>query len=113
MRRNVLHQGAPRRRRGRHRRHLPRARAAPRERVGSLGLGHGVRARQPGREAAGATATAATAYQVLERTMKPVLVLLLIFGLAACGERSQEPQAGKRSYQGKRDTLPWDNGPMT
>ena len=45
--------------------------------------------------------------------MKPVLVLLVIFGLAACGERSQEPQAGKRSYQGKRDTLPWDNGPMT
>ncbi len=45
--------------------------------------------------------------------MKPVLVLALILGLAACGERSQEPQAGKRSYQGKRDTLPWDNGPMT
>jgi hypothetical protein len=45
--------------------------------------------------------------------MKPVLVLLLIFGMAACGERSQEPQAGQRSYQGKRDTLPWDNGPMT
>jgi hypothetical protein len=41
--------------------------------------------------------------------------LALAFSIAAlvlttgCGERSQEPQAGKRSYQGKRDTLPWDN----
>ena len=45
--------------------------------------------------------------------MRPVLVLLLVFGVAACGERSQEPQTGERSYQGKRDTLPWDNGPLT
>jgi hypothetical protein len=45
--------------------------------------------------------------------MKTILVLLLVLGLAACGERSQEPQAGQRSYQGKRDTLPWDNDPLT
>jgi len=45
--------------------------------------------------------------------MRPIVVLLLVLGLAACGERSQEPQTGQRSYQGKRDTLPWDNGPLT
>jgi hypothetical protein len=33
--------------------------------------------------------------------------------LFGCGERPQEPTEAKRSYQGKRDTLPWDNGPMT
>lgn len=43
----------------------------------------------------------------------------LIFSIAAlvlaggCGERDQEPVAGKRSYQGKRDTLPWDNASPT
>ena len=45
--------------------------------------------------------------------MRPIVVLLLVLGLAACAERSQEPQTGQRSYQGKRDTLPWDNGPLT
>ena len=45
--------------------------------------------------------------------MKPVLMALLVLGLAACGERDQEPSAGKRGYQGKRDTLPWDNSPMS
>ena len=37
-------------------------------------------------------------------------VLVLAFGLAACGEREQviEPQSEKR-YQGKTDTKPWDN----
>jgi hypothetical protein len=45
--------------------------------------------------------------------MKPVLIAALVLGLAACGERPQEPTEGKRSYQGKRDTLPWDNAPLT
>lgn len=45
--------------------------------------------------------------------------IALIFSIAAlvltagCGERDQEPVAGKRGYQGKRDTLPWDNTPPT
>jgi hypothetical protein len=44
--------------------------------------------------------------------VKPVLIAVLLLGLAACGERPQEPTGdGKRSYQGKRDTLPWDNPP--
>ena len=40
-------------------------------------------------------------------------LLLLAFGLAACGEREQvvEQQSEKR-YQGKRDTNPWDNAPL-
>ena len=45
--------------------------------------------------------------------MRVVLAaILLAFGLAACGEREQiiEPQSEKR-YQGKRDSLPWDNAP--
>jgi hypothetical protein len=41
--------------------------------------------------------------------MRFFLIAMVAFGLAACGERDQEPVAGKRSYQGKRDTLPWDN----
>jgi hypothetical protein len=40
-------------------------------------------------------------------------ILLLAFGLAACGEREQvvEQQSEKR-YQGKRDGKPWDNEPV-
>ena len=40
-------------------------------------------------------------------------LVLLAFGLAACGEREQvvEQQSEKR-YQGKRDTNPWDNAPL-
>jgi hypothetical protein len=46
--------------------------------------------------------------------MRAVLAALLVVGLTACGERSQEPAAaGERGYQGKRDTLPWDNAPLT
>ena len=42
------------------------------------------------------------------------LIVVASFALAGCGERDQEPVAGenKRSYQGKRDTLPWDNEPL-
>ena len=46
--------------------------------------------------------------------MRVLLTLLLLaFGLAACGEREQvvEQQSEKR-YQGKRDTNPWDNAPL-
>lgn len=42
-----------------------------------------------------------------------IAVVVAAFGLAACGEREQivEPQSEKR-YQGKRDTKPWDSGPV-
>lgn len=43
--------------------------------------------------------------------MKPLAAVVMVLALAACGERAQEPVAGERSYQGKRDTLPWDNAP--
>ena len=43
--------------------------------------------------------------------MRYLLVLALALGLAACGEREQTADASKRTYQGKRDTLPWDNEP--
>ena len=38
----------------------------------------------------------------------------ILAGLAACSERGQEPvtQSGEKRYQGKRDTLPWDNDPL-
>jgi hypothetical protein len=40
-------------------------------------------------------------------------ILVLAFGLAACGDREQiiEPQSEKR-YQGKRDGKPWDSAPL-
>jgi hypothetical protein len=44
--------------------------------------------------------------------MRFLLIAIVAAGLAACGERAQEPTEGKRSYQGKRDTLPWDNAPL-
>lgn len=33
--------------------------------------------------------------------------------LAACGERSEEPVAGERRYQGKPDTPAWGGGDRT
>ncbi len=43
-----------------------------------------------------------------------VIALGLAGGLAACGERDQEPltQSGEKRYQGKRDTKPWENEPL-
>ena len=45
--------------------------------------------------------------------MRLLFAAIVIVGLAACGERSQEAAEGKRGYQGKRDTLPWDNAPLS
>ena len=45
------------------------------------------------------------------KTMKIAVAAAVLFALAGCGERPQEPTEVKRSYQGKRDTLPWDNQP--
>ena len=45
--------------------------------------------------------------------MKPVLIAVVLLGLAACGERPQEPTESKRAYQGKPDTAPWNNAPLT
>ena len=46
--------------------------------------------------------------------MRVLLTLLLLaFGLAACGEREQVvDQQSEKRYQGKRDTNPWDNAPL-
>lgn len=50
------------------------------------------------------------------RTLICALVALgLAGGLAGCGERDQEPlsETGEKRYQGKRDTQPWDNEPLS
>jgi hypothetical protein len=43
--------------------------------------------------------------------MRALLVVIALFALAACGEREQVA-GGERAYQGKRDTMPWDNSPL-
>ena len=43
--------------------------------------------------------------------MKWLLVVVAVIGLVACGEREQVAE-GKRTYQGKRDSNPWDNEPL-
>jgi hypothetical protein len=45
--------------------------------------------------------------------MRTVIAIAVLALMAACGERPQEPTEVKRGYQGKRDTLPWDNTPLT
>jgi hypothetical protein len=40
-----------------------------------------------------------------------IVVLMALLGLSACGEREQIAE-GKRSYQGKPDSRPWDNEPL-
>ena len=45
--------------------------------------------------------------------MKTVIAIAVLALVAGCGERPQEPTETKRAYQGKRDTLPWDNAPLT
>jgi hypothetical protein len=43
--------------------------------------------------------------------MKRLLLIVAVFGLAACGER--EPVGERtRAYQGRPDTQPWDNAPL-
>ena len=45
--------------------------------------------------------------------MRALLLLLVAasLGLVACGEREQVAE-GKRAYQGKPDTQPWDSAPL-
>ena len=43
--------------------------------------------------------------------LKSAIAVAALVVIAGCGERSQEPVAGERTYQGKRDTLAWDNAP--
>jgi len=44
--------------------------------------------------------------------MKALILLVLVFGLAACSEREQVAQFKQGKYQGKPDTRPWDNEPL-
>lgn len=43
--------------------------------------------------------------------MRWLLAAIVLSGLVGCGEREQIAE-GKRSYQGKQDTKPWDNEPL-
>src|SRR5688572_31279491 len=106
LRRDVLDQGAARRRRRRDRRHLPRARATARQGLRGLGLGHGLR---PGDQARRAAARAAEAAGAVMRT---VFLLIAVLGLVACGESEQVVVYEQGKYKGKKDGLPWDNEPV-
>lgn len=44
--------------------------------------------------------------------MKKLLMLIAVFGLAACGEPDQVVVYKQGKYQGKPDTRPWDNEPL-
>ena len=44
--------------------------------------------------------------------MKWLLLLMIAFGLAACGEREQVVVYKQGKYQGKPDARPWDNEPL-
>ena len=43
--------------------------------------------------------------------MKAVLLLIAALALAACADREQIAE-GKRAYQGKPDSQPWNNEPL-
>jgi hypothetical protein len=40
-----------------------------------------------------------------------LLIVIAAFAVAACGDREQIAE-GKRTYQGKPDSPPWDNAPL-
>ena len=44
--------------------------------------------------------------------MKKLLIVVALFGLAACGEKEQVVVYKQGKYQGKPDTKPWDNDPL-
>jgi hypothetical protein len=44
--------------------------------------------------------------------MKWLLLLMIAFGLAACGEKEQVVVYKQGKYQGKPDARPWDNEPL-
>lgn len=44
--------------------------------------------------------------------MKRLLLLIAVFGLAACGEQEQVVVYKQGKYQGKPDARSWDNEPL-
>ncbi|HEX6266430.1 MAG TPA: hypothetical protein VFZ81_05990 [Burkholderiales bacterium] len=42
---------------------------------------------------------------------RALAALIVVFGLAACGEQDQVVVYKQGKYQGKPDTRPWDNEP--
>ena len=44
--------------------------------------------------------------------MKWLMILVVGFGLAACGEKEQVTVYKQGKYQGKPDTRAWDNDPL-
>src|SRR5207244_809345 len=110
LRRDVLDQGAARRRRRRHRRHLPRARPAPRQGLRSLGLGHGLWPRRTGGEASRPATRPGD--QVMKALFAFLAVFALLLGVAGCGESEQVVVYKQGKYQGKPDSRSWDNEPL-
>ena len=44
--------------------------------------------------------------------MKRLLLIVAVFGLAACGEETQVVNYEQGKYKGKTDGLPWDSEPL-
>ena len=108
VRRDVLDQGAARRRRRRDRRHLPRARAAPRQGLRGLGLGHGLRAGQAGRAAAAQQPQpSGTSHEDGASSLRRACVRAGRLRRARAGHRADKPSSATRASA----TAPWDNEP--
>ncbi|TXF12468.1 hypothetical protein [Pelomicrobium methylotrophicum] len=45
----------------------------------------------------------------MKKAVAAAVAALLVLGLGACGEKPQVTQYKAGKYQGKPDTLPWDN----
>ena len=44
--------------------------------------------------------------------MRALVLMVAVFGLAACGEREQVVNYKQGKYQGKPDGQPWDSAPL-
>ena len=49
---------------------------------------------------------------MMRKTLAPLLVLVVLAALAACGERPQVVQYKQGQYQGKPDTAPYQGTPF-
>ena len=49
---------------------------------------------------------------MINRLLAAAVAIAFAAGLAACGERPQDITYKQGTYQGKRDTQPWDNEPF-
>src|SRR5438132_13416939 len=117
MRRDVLNEGAARRRRRRASRYLSRTCCESRQ--GWRGLGLGDRVRAPGKRRYGSTAgaarrtsCAAAGRQIMIRRSVAAIAAMALIALFGCCERPQAITYKQGTYQGKPDTPPYSNAPF-